>query len=149
MKRPSLRNESQSNQVVGAVIYTRVSTEEQAQAGTSLDSQRTACLDFCRHHGFSVLRTFVEKGESAKTADRPALKQLLEYCRETRGRVHYVVVHKLDRFARNTLDHAALKTVFSRLNIALKSVTEPIDNTPPGRFMESIFAAFAQLDNDV
>jgi site-specific DNA recombinase len=149
MKRPSVRNGSRNGEIVGAVIYTRVSTEEQAQAGTSLDSQCAACIQFCQHHGFTVLRTFVEKGESAKTADRPALKQLLEYCRESRGRVHHVVVHKLDRFARNTLDHAALKTVFSRLDITLKSVTEPIDNTPPGRFMESIFAAFAQLDNDV
>src|SRR2546421_5243892 len=66
--------------MVGAVIYVRVSTKEQTE-NLSLPTQLKACEEYCERQGFKVLARFREEGESAKTADRTELQKLLQYCR--------------------------------------------------------------------
>ena len=67
-------------EMVGAVIYVRVSTKEQTE-NLSLPTQLKACEEYCEGQGFHVLARFREEGESAKTADRTELQKLLQYCR--------------------------------------------------------------------
>ena len=86
--------------MVGAVIYIRVSTKEQTE-NLSLPTQLRACEEYCRREGFEILERFKEEGESAKTADRTELQRLLTYCRTHKGRVHFLVVFNLTRFARD------------------------------------------------
>ena len=138
-KRPSM---------LGAVIYIRVSTKEQTE-NLSLPTQLRACEEYCRREGFEVLERFKEEGESAKTADRTELQRLLTYCRTQKGKVHFVVVFNLTRFARDKYDHFALRSHLQSLGISLRSATEPIDDTSTGKLMEGVLAAFAQFDNDV
>jgi DNA invertase Pin-like site-specific DNA recombinase len=133
---------------MNAVIYCRVSTTEQAQ-NLSLPTQEKACRDYCARHGYTIDQVFVDAGESAKTTDRPEFLRLLESCRHSRGRLHAVVVYSLTRFSRNSADHHAIASLLRGLGIALRSVTEPIDDSPSGRLMEGILAAMAQFDNDV
>jgi hypothetical protein len=66
-----------------------------------------------------------------------------------KGRVHFVVVFNLTRFARDKYDHFALRSHLQSLGISLRSATEPIDDTSTGKLMEGVLAAFAQFDNDV
>src|SRR5664279_539030 len=80
-----------------AVIYTRVSTEEQVREGMSLEAQEAACREYCIRAGYSIVHVFVEEGESAKTANRTQLKELLKFCREDRN-IGVVVIYKVDRF---------------------------------------------------
>jgi site-specific DNA recombinase len=131
-----------------AVIYCRVSTTEQAQ-NLSLPTQEKACREYCQRQGYDVAEVFIDAGESAKTTNRPEFLRLLAACRKQRGRLHAVVVYSLTRFSRNTADHHAIVTLLRGLGIALRSVTEPIDDSPSGRLMEGILAAMAQFDNDV
>lgn len=131
-----------------AVIYCRVSTTEQAQ-NLSLPTQEKACREYCQRQGYEVAEVFVDAGESAKTTNRPEFLRLLATCRKQRGRLHAVVVYSLTRFSRNTADHHAIVTLLRGLGIALRSVTEPIDDSPSGRLMEGILAAMAQFDSDV
>ena len=65
----------------GAVIYTRVSSERQVE-NMSLGEQEKACMDYCSNpaRNYDVKEMFVEKGESAKSADRTKLKEMLAYC---------------------------------------------------------------------
>jgi hypothetical protein len=86
--------------MVGAVIYVRVSTKEQTE-NLSLPTQLKACEEYCQRQGFHVLARFREEGESAKTADRTELQKLLQFCRTNKGRVQFVVVFNLTRFARD------------------------------------------------
>jgi site-specific DNA recombinase len=65
-----------------------------------------------------------------------------------KGRVHFVVVFNLTRFARDKYDHFALRSHLQSLGISLRSATEPIDDTSTGKLMEGVLAAFAQFDND-
>jgi DNA invertase Pin-like site-specific DNA recombinase len=83
-----------------------------------------------------------------QTTDRSQLQNLLTYCRLNKGRVHFVVVFNLTRFARDKYDHFALRSHLQSLGISLRSATEPIDDTSTGKLMEGVLAAFAQFDND-
>ena len=139
---------SKLQSMVGAVIYVRVSTKEQTE-NLSLPTQLRACEEYCSRQGYEVLERFKEEGESAKTADRPELQRLLKYCRTNKGRVHFVVVFNLTRFAREKYDHFALRSHLKSLGISLRSATEPIDDTATGKLMEGVLASFAQFDNDV
>src|SRR3954454_7629480 len=134
--------------MVGAVIYVRVSTKEQTE-NLSLPTQLKACEEYCERQGFGVLARFREEGESAKTADRTELQRLLQFCRSNKGKVQFVVVFNITRFAREKYDHFALRALLKSLGISLRSATEPIDDTSTGKLMEGVLAAFAQFDNDV
>jgi len=134
--------------MIGAVIYVRVSTKEQTE-NLSLSTQLRACEEYCRRQGYEILERFHEEGESAKTTDRTKLQALLKYCRTHKGRVHFVIVYNLTRFAREKYDHFALRAHLKSLGISLRSATEPIDDTSTGKLMEGVLAAFAQFDNDV
>jgi len=134
--------------MVGAVIYVRVSTKEQTE-NLSLPTQLRACEEYCRRQGYEILERFHEEGESAKTTDRSQLQKLLTFCRLNKGRVHFVVVFNLTRFARDKYDHFALRSHLQSLGISLRSATEPIDDTSTGKLMEGVRAAFAQSHNDV
>ena len=115
----------------------------------SLPTQSRACEEYCRRQGYEILERFHEEGESAKTTDRCQLQNLLKYCRTHKGKVHFVVVYNLTRFAREKYDHFALRAHLKSLGISLRSATEPIDDTSTGKLMEGVLAAFAQFDNDV
>ena len=132
---------------MNAVIYCRVSSKEQVQ-NFSLGTQEKACREHCARAGISVDRVFME-GESAKTTERTRFKEMLDYCRENKRTIDYVVVYAVSRFARSTLDHAITRAFLAKLGITLRSVTEPIGDSPMGKFSESVSAAYAQLDNDI
>lgn len=131
-----------------AVLYCRVSTAEQV-ANLSLSTQEKACRQYADREGYEVVEVFVDRGESAKTTDRPEFRRLLNYCRQHAGKVHAVIVYGLSRFSRNSTDHHAIAALLRGQGIALRSVTEPIDDSPAGRLMEGICAAMAQFDNDL
>jgi len=133
---------------MSAVIYCRVSTKEQV-ANLCLSTQRRACRDYCKRQGFGIAGEFIEEGGSAKTADRPELQRLLCFCREHRGRVQFLIVYNLSRFARDRHDHVVLRVFLQELGVTLRSVTEPIDDSSTGKLMEGVLASFAQFDNDV
>src|SRR5690606_26703213 len=92
-----------------AVIYLRVSSTQQAEKdfdseGYSLPAQRQACLKKAEGLNSQVVEEFMDRGESAKTADREGLQNMLQRIGE--GGIDYVIVHKVDRLARNRADDA-------------------------------------------
>lgn len=134
--------------IMNVILYTRVSTKEQVE-GYSLSSQEKVCRDYAKKQGWNVVEIFEEQGESAKTADRTQLLKLLEYCSRNKGKIDALLVYKLDRFARDSSDHHTIRAALSRYGMVLRSVTENIDETSTGKFMENMFAAVNQFDNDV
>jgi site-specific DNA recombinase len=131
-----------------AIIYCRVSTLEQVR-NLSLPIQEKACREYCAREGYEVARVFVDRGESAKTTQRPEFQALLAFCRQHKASTHAVIVYGLSRFSRNSVDHHSIAAILRSQGIALRSVTEPIDDTPAGKFMEAILAGMAQFDNDL
>ena len=96
-----------------AVIYLRVSTAEQAHGdgaseGYSIPAQREACTRKAHDLGASVVAEFVDRGESARSAARPDLQRMLAQLAEHKD-VDFVIVHKVDRLARNRADDVAIQ----------------------------------------
>ena len=138
------------NTKMRAVIYARVSTEEQAKHNFSLESQVDLSRKWVIDHHFELAcEPFVDAGESAKTMNRKALVRLLEYCRTHKGKVDAVLIYKIDRIARNMADHVAIRSLLSQYGVRIYSVTEPIggDNST-SKLLENVMASFAQFDND-
>jgi DNA invertase Pin-like site-specific DNA recombinase len=133
---------------MNSIIYCRVSSKEQID-GTSLESQKAACQEYARSHNITVLKVFVEQGESAKFADRTQLVELVNFCRDNKGKAQILLVWKIDRFARNVGDHFNVKATLLKYGVQVVSVTEPIDSNPEGKLLETILAGFAQFDNDI
>lgn len=133
---------------MNAVVYCRVSSKEQVE-GTSLESQELACREYARRNHLQVARVFVDRGESAKFADRPQLIEMLSFCKSKEHKIEQLLVWKVDRLARNVGDHFNIKAALMKYGVRVVSVTEPIDAKPEGRLLETILAGFAQFDNDV
>jgi len=133
---------------MNAVIYCRVSSKEQVE-GTSLESQEIACKEYALRHELNIVRIFVERGESAKYADRTQLLEMLAFCQKKEHGVKQLLVWKVDRLARNVGDHFNIKAGLLKLDVKVVSVTEPIDGNPEGKLLETILAGFAQFDNDI
>ncbi len=133
-----------------SIAYVRVSTEEQV-CGTSLDSQEKACIEFAKLNGYDLPKQniYIEQGESAKIINRTQLQNMLSYAKANKGKIEYCIVWKVDRLARSSEYHHALKALLLRYGVKLKSVTEPIDESPMGALMEGMLAAIAQFDNDI
>ena len=140
---------SSNNEIMNVIIYIRVSSEEQVD-NFSLDSQLKICRKWADQKGHEVIRVFREEGVSAKTANRPELIKLLEHCRKNYSKIHAVVAYRIDRWARETSDYLAIKRKLNELGIQLLSATEPTgDDSPTAKFMETVLASIAQLDNDI
>lgn len=129
-------------------LYCRVSTDEQAEHGYSIDNQKERLVAFCTSQGWDDYQLYVDDGFTGTNIDRPALQRLLHHIRT--GMVHMVVVYKLDRLSRKQKDVLyLLEDQFERHNVAFKSSTEPFDtSTPLGKAMLGILAVFAQLERD-
>ncbi len=134
---------------MNAIIYIRVSTTEQAQLGYSLKAQEEICLNYARKNNYNVLKVFTEKGESAKTTDRTELNNLLDYVKNNKNKIDFLIVYKIDRLSRDVYDTLSLKIHLNKLGVELKSVSEPLDNSPIGKFTTHLFSSLAQLDNDM
>ena len=132
-----------------AVIYIRVSTDEQATNGLSLQGQEKSAREYCRNNNIEVAEVFCDAGASAKTANRPQLIASIAYCTENYKEIDYYLVWKMDRLARMAYDTAVIDANLQKLGIQLRSVTEPITNSPIGSLTKTMLAGFAQFDNDV
>lgn len=131
-----------------AVIYLRVSTKEQAERGGeiegfSIPAQRDACLRKAASLGAEVVAQFVDAGESARSADRPELQKMLRFLREQS--CDFVVVHKVDRLARNRVDDVTINVAIRKAHAELVSATENIDETPSGMLLHGIMSSIAEI----
>ena len=144
-------DERPAGHIPRVVIYLRVSTEEQATMGGeaegySIPYQRDACLGKVRQLGGILAAEFVDAGESAKSAHRPQLQKML---RELKAkRIDYVLVHKIDRLARNRADDVEINAAIARSGAKLISVAEPVDETPAGKLLYNMMADVAQYHSD-
>lgn len=129
-----------------AYAYLRVSSEEQV-TNFSLDNQQDYCLRESNRQGYELAKIYREEGVSAKTLNRPELLQMLEACRINQKEISAIFIYKIDRISRDTYDFLAIKRRLAQYGIRIISVTEPVEDSPTGEFLETLLAASAKLDN--
>jgi site-specific DNA recombinase len=134
-----------------AFLYVRVSTREQARTGGgeegySIPAQRAACIAKSEQLGAVIGGIYIDAGESAKSIRRPELQRMLRDVDEQRPR--YVIVHKIDRLARNRIDDMTINMALRKAGSELVSCTENISDTPSGKFLYNVMADMAQFYSD-
>ncbi|MBA2124007.1 hypothetical protein B9J78_03620 [bacterium Unc6] len=135
------------NEKLRIAIYTRVSTEDQAKEGYSLEVQKEYLESFANREGYEVFKVYCDDGISAYSTRRPALQQLLADAKAKRFEL--VLVHKIDRFSRNLKDLLMLVDELSSYGVGFKSATEPFDTTTSaGTLMFQQLGSFAEFERN-
>lgn len=108
------RGYSEPLEKTDAVIYLRVSTEEQVD-NYSLDTQEDICRKEAQRKGYKIIKVFREEGRSAKTINgRPELVEMLHFCKKNKKSLGAVIIYRLDRLSRQTSDYLSIrKTLIS------------------------------------
>lgn len=122
-----------SSEFKKVAIYARVSTEEQAERDLSIPFQQERCRYHAHGKGWEVVKEFVDAGESARTDKRPDFQKMISAARAKEFDV--ILVHKLDRFARNDFDFVTYEKELEELGIVLESVSEPGDASTPAGYI--------------
>ena len=117
-----------------AVAYARFSSE--MQRGESIDAQLRAIQKYCDEHDLVLLATYVDKAISGTSDNRPEFQRMIADA--DNGTFDVVIVHKLDRFARNRYDSAIYKNHLKKRGIRLISVLENLQDTPESVILESV-----------
>lgn len=126
-------------------IYSRVSTEEQAKEGLSVEAQIDKCKSFCNARDWKIFKVYKDAGFSAGTMNRPALELLLRDAEEKKFDI--ILVYKIDRFSRKLRDLIMVLDNLKEKEINFTSVTEQIDTTSAmGEAFFQIIGVFAQLE---
>ena len=129
-------------------IYPRVSTEDQALNGHSIDEQIDRMTKYCDAMGWTIYGVYTDAGFSGASMDRPGLSRLIRDAQS--GKLDKVLVYKLDRLSRSQLDTLYLiEMVFLANGVDFVSMSENFDTTTPfGRAMIGILGVFAQLERE-
>lgn len=129
-------------------LYARVSTQEQAKEGYSIDEQIDRLKLYSKAHGHEDFKIYVDAGYSGANTNRPDLQRMIKDVRN--GLLEKVVVYKLDRLSRSQKDTLELiEDVFLKNGVDFESMNEKFDTgTSFGRAMVGILAVFAQLERE-
>jgi len=129
-------------------LYVRVSTDEQAQEGYSIENQIDRLTAYAKFQGWQNTEFFIDEGQSAKDMNRPAMKRLIKLIKQ--NKVSTVVTLYVDRLSRNLLDMLQFVNLCEEHNTAFVCASLNFDtSTPIGRMVLQILAAFAEFENSM
>ncbi len=128
--------------------YIRVSTEEQAREGISLENQRVKIQAYCDLNDLELVDILEDAGKSGKDLNREGLQELLEKMK--RRDIEALVVYKLDRLSRRVIDTLRLMELIEKHRVAFHSITEKVDTrTAMGKFFLNMMASLNQMERDL
>lgn len=132
-----------------AVIYTRVSSKEQAEGNASLDTQLKYCNEYAIKKGYNVVEYFGGTYESAKNDERKEFNLMLTYLKNRKS-ISYIIVYSYDRFSRTGANAAYISSNLKKRGIHTISVSQEVDTSKPsGVFQENLYYMFSQFDNEL
>lgn len=131
-----------------AIGYIRVSTEDQAKEGISLAAQKKKIELYCELKNFTLLEIIADEGISAKDLKRPGVKKLIE--KVENREIDVIIVYKLDRIFRSTVDALETSQNFKKKDVALHSIQENLDtDSAIGRFFFTLLSALGQMEREL
>jgi len=120
------------------VLYARVSSEKQVEKDLSIAAQLKALRKYAGERDWEVCREFVDEAQSARTANRPAFKEMIALARKKEKTFDTILVWKLSRFARNREDSIIYKSLLRKHGISVVSINEQTDESPAGKLLEGM-----------
>ncbi len=132
-----------------AVIYCRVSSTKQATQGHGLDSQEARCRAHAAASGIEVMAVFPDDVTGAGDfMKRPGMVALLSFIDANPDKTFVAIMDDMKRFARDTEFHIKLRREFARRNARIECLNCKLEDTPEGKFVETIFAAQGELERE-
>lgn len=131
-----------SKHLIPIVIYARYSSSNQREE--SITAQIRACKEYAEKQGYFVVKIYTDEEKSAQTDDRPNFLRMINDIKNGTVKADIVLVHKLDRFARNRYDSAYYKRELRRGDIRVESVLERLDDSPESIMLESMLEGMAE-----
>jgi len=125
-----------------AGLYARVSTDEQANRENSIPAQIRALREYCDKNNITIYKEYIDEGITGQKENRPAFQEMLSAAYN--NNIDIILVHKFDRFARKIEISRKLKTKLKEANVNVISITEPIEDSPMGFFMEGLHELMAE-----
>lgn len=126
-------------------IYVRVSTEDQAREGFSLDAQEKRLRAYCAVRGWEVVDVYRDEGQSGRDIDRPAYRRMMDQMPSW----DTLLVLKMDRIHRNSVNFTNMMDELKRNGKEFASLSEKFDTTSAmGRFVMDIIQRMAQLESE-
>jgi site-specific DNA recombinase len=142
-QKPQLRETSY------CVIYTRVSTKEQAEGNYSLHTQLAACNDYITKKGYIVEGYFGGTYESAQTDERKEFTRMLNFIRKHPNRISYLIVAYPDRFSRSGTKAISIVDDLKSQGVLVESVYQHADvSTQSGQMMQNMQLLFSSYENN-
>ncbi|NLR64763.1 recombinase family protein [Chitinophaga varians] len=131
-----------------AILYTRVSTDDQAQHGYSLIHQYDKLKSHCNDNGISIIKHFKED-YSAKNFNRPEWKNLMQYIKANKGVVNTILFTKWDRFTRSLEETFTVISTLRKMGISVNAIEQEIDfSIPESKLMLSVYVAGGDIERD-
>jgi len=130
------------------IIYTRVSTDDQADHGFSLQHQEHAIRTYCKLKNYSIIQIFKED-YSAKTFDRPEWNVILSLIKTKRNLVDAIICLRWDRFSRNI--EGALRTIreLKKHRVDIETIEQQLDpNIPDNKALLALYLVLPEIEND-
>ncbi len=134
-----MRIKTEAEKIVG---YVRVSTDDQADHRTSIDSQEAQIRADAEAKGQIVARIFVEAGESGQDARRPEFNRMLEFVEDPANAIHEIKVVSLSRLARNMETQVQTFARLKRARVRLHSLTQSFSDDALGGMLRNLIASF-------
>lgn len=131
-----------------AILYIRVSTDEQAERGHSLAYQEEKLRMYCQIKGIEAFRLFKED-YSAKTFERPVFRELLSFIKKNKNEVDELLFIKWDRFSRNAGDAYQMIKELHKLGVVPHAIEQPLDlSVPENKTMLALYLTIPEVEND-
>lgn len=132
-----------------AIIYIRVSTDEQAVKGYSMKNQKEHLMQYCRINNITVLQ-IIHENHSAKTFNRPEWKSMLRSFNQKRiERPDLILFTRWDRFSRNAGDAYYMITLLKRMYIEVQAIEQILDlSIPENKLVLALYLAVSEVEND-
>ena len=123
-----------------AVIYARFSCEKQTEQ--SIEGQIRVCNEFAKRNGYTIVHQYIDRATSGKTDHRKEFQEMIKD--SAKGGFDFVLVYKLDRFARNRYDSAMNKALLKKNGVRVLSACEHITDSPEGIILEAMIEGYAE-----
>src|SRR5215216_2748034 len=127
-----------------AILYARVSTDEQARSGYSLAQQLEALRDFVAREGYEVLEEVQDAGQSGASLERPGMDRVRDLV--AAGGVYVVLAQDRDRIAREPAYHYLLRREFEEHSAKIRALNDRGDESPEGELTDGILDQLAKYE---
>src|SRR5919112_2057483 len=127
-----------------AVLYARVSTDEQARSGYSLAQQMEALREYAAHEGYEILEEVTDPGQSGASLARPGMDRVRDLV--VAGGVSVVLAQDRDRFAREPAYHYLLRREFEEHGTKIRALNDRGDESPEGELTDGILDQLAKYE---